>query len=101
MANSTFVSSINERSQKFHYVCELSNAPDRWYHRPLTHQNSSGEEFAERSHRMHRMNIIKVASCNAYEAGEQLFLKPDRLATLKHPSKIEKPPQYTTFKPGN
>ncbi|XP_043682596.1 hemicentin-1 isoform X1 [Vespula pensylvanica] len=36
-----------------------------------------------------------------YLQGEQLFLKPDRLATLKHPSKIEKPPQYTTFKPGN
>ncbi|XP_034935070.1 kin of IRRE-like protein 2 [Chelonus insularis] len=36
---------------------------------------------------------------------EQLFLKPDRLATLKHPSsssssnKKEKTPQYATFKP--
>ncbi|XP_071862297.1 kin of IRRE-like protein 3 [Bombus fervidus] len=33
--------------------------------------------------------------------GEQLFLKPDRLATLKPHCKIEKPPQYTTFKPSS
>jgi len=33
--------------------------------------------------------------------GEQLFLKPDRLATLKPHYKSEKPPQYTTFKPNN
>lgn len=31
--------------------------------------------------------------------GEQLFLKPDRLATLKPHYKSEKLPQYTTFKP--
>ncbi|KAL2748375.1 hemicentin-2 isoform X3, partial [Vespula maculifrons] len=73
MANPTFASSINERSQKFHYVCGLSNTP----------------------------RIVGIiARCLAeIVAGEQLFLKPDRLATLKHPSKIEKPPQYTTFKP--
>lgn len=33
--------------------------------------------------------------------GEQLFLKPDRLATLKPYYKSEKLPQYTTFKPNN
>ncbi|XP_020282906.1 hemicentin-2-like isoform X2 [Pseudomyrmex gracilis] len=33
--------------------------------------------------------------------GEQLFLKPDRLATLKPHCRNEKPPQYTTFKPNN
>lgn len=33
--------------------------------------------------------------------GEQLFLKPDRLATLKPHYKSEKLPQYTTFKPNN
>ncbi|XP_066601564.1 kin of IRRE-like protein 3 isoform X3 [Prorops nasuta] len=33
--------------------------------------------------------------------GEQLFLKPERLATLKPHCKIEKPPQYTTFKPNS
>ncbi|XP_012277027.1 hemicentin-2 [Orussus abietinus] len=33
--------------------------------------------------------------------GEPLFLKPDRLATLKPYCKIDKPPQYTTFKPNS
>lgn len=33
--------------------------------------------------------------------GEQLFLKPDCLATLKPHYKSEKLPQYTTFKPNN
>ncbi|XP_043281902.1 kin of IRRE-like protein 2 isoform X3 [Venturia canescens] len=31
--------------------------------------------------------------------GEQLFLKPERLATLKPHNRKDKPPQYTTFKP--
>ncbi|RLU25619.1 hypothetical protein DMN91_001776 [Ooceraea biroi] len=46
-----------------------------------------------------RALMLKV---NEPGQGEQLFLKPDRLATLKpHCKRSEKPPQYTTFKPSS
>ncbi|XP_015602883.1 kin of IRRE-like protein 2 [Cephus cinctus] len=59
---------------------------------PLPQQQHPQQHYQRHQHQHHHGPQYTLQ-------GEQLFLKPDRLATLKPRCKIEKPPQYTTFKP--